>query len=118
MFDRRCRRRSVFNAPLSRELGVVAASAGTRCRRRNCHSAAPPLPLVGESTGMDGGGQRDDSLADGDPQATGSSRRWCRSSAAPPSDLASGVQPGSPHVDVCKNLHRQRSPKRKLTCQV
>ena len=34
-------------------------------RRRECHSAAPPLPLVGVSIVMERGCQQNDSLADG-----------------------------------------------------
>ena len=41
---------------------VRAASS----RRRDCHSDAPPLPLVDVSTGMDRERQQNDSLANGD----------------------------------------------------
>ena len=38
---------------------------GETSRRRDCHSAAPPLPLVGVSIGMNRGCRQNDSLADG-----------------------------------------------------
>ena len=43
----------------------VRGSKGAASRRRDCHSAAPPLPLVGVSIGNGRGCQQNDCLAHG-----------------------------------------------------
>ena len=55
----------VFSPHLERAVLAHRRSPLEPSRRRDCHSAAPPLPLVGVPIAMEMGCQSNDSLADG-----------------------------------------------------